>query len=167
MRPKGWIILISVCLLLVAVVAGAEDYKNWVPALPQAIQGLDRVGKYDGMNMQTNDQKWCMLHQRYGSEGPEEYIDLTLVWGGAAPFMANYQMMSKFEMETEEQVTKSVEVSGYKGVINLEKADQRGTLMLALDKETIVILEAAPTTKADQLFSVAKKLPLDKFVKGK
>lgn len=167
MKLRGQLILIGICLLLLAGAVGAEDYKNWIPVLPDTVGGMAGAGKPDGMNMESDGQKWCMLHQQYGGNQSEKQVDLTLVWGGAAPFMANFQMMSKFEMETEEQVTKSVEVSGYKGVINLEKADQRGTLMLALDKETIVILEAAPTTKADQLFSVAKKLPLDKFVKGK
>ena len=166
LRSQIIVIIISVCLLLVAVAAGAEDYKNWIPLLPETIGGLDRAGKPDGMNMETNDQRWCMVHQKYGSDESEKYIDLTLVWGGAAPFMANYQMMSKFEMETEEQITKTVKVSKYKEVINLEKAEQRGTLMLALSKDMIVILEAAPTTEEGQLSSLAEKLPLDKFAKG-
>ena len=167
MKLRGQLILIGICLLLLAGAVGAEDYKNWIPVLPDTVGGMAGAGKPDGMNMESDGQKWCMLHQQYGGNQSEKQVDLTLVWGGAAPFMANFQMMSKFEMETEEQVTKTVKVSKYKGVINLEKADQRGTLMLALSKDMIVILESVPTTKEDQLVSLAEKLPLDKFAKGK
>jgi len=164
MKLRGQLILIGICLLLLAGAVGAEDYKNWIPVLPDTVGGMAGAGKPDGMNMESDGQKWCMLHQQYGGNQSEKQVDLTLVWGGAAPFMANFQMMSKFEMETEDQITKTIKVSEYKGVLNLEKPDKRGTLMVALSKELMIVMELVPATKAGDLIKLVEELPLDKFV---
>jgi len=163
MRWMGRIIGVCAAIVLMAGVAGAKDYKVWKPLLPETVAGMPKSGEPEGMNMETNGQTWSMLHQRYAGDNADKSAELTLVSGMGAPFVANFQMMSKMEMETEDQMIKTVKVSTYKGLINLEKAENRAVLMIALTEETMVVLEVAPATQEKDIITVAEGLPLDKF----
>jgi hypothetical protein len=163
MRLTAQIVGICVGIVLMTALAGAKDYKAWIPLLPETVAGMAQSGDPEGMNMESNGQKWSMLHQSYGGDGSGKSVELTLVSGAGAPFVANFQMMSKMEMETEDQVIKTVECSKYKGLVNLEKAKKRATLMIALTDETIVVIELAPTSQAKDVISVAEGLPLEEF----
>ena len=163
MRLTGRVMGVCAAMVLMTAVAGAKDYKTWKPVLPEKVAGMPRSGEPDGMNMESNGQKWSMLHQRYADDGPDKSIELTLISGAGAPFMVNFQMMSKMEMETEDQVIKTVEVSTYKGLINLEKARKSATLMIALTDETMLVMEVAPATQEKDIIAVAENLPLREF----
>jgi hypothetical protein len=165
MRRNGLIVMIGICVvvLLIGATVGAADYKSWIPLLPKTVSGLPQAGEPDGMNMESEGQKWSMLHQRYAGDNTDQSVEVTFVSGGGAPFVANFQMMSKMEMETEEQIMKTVEVSKYKGLINLEKKEKRGTLMVGLTESKMIVVEVDPANEEKDLISAAVDLPLEEF----
>jgi hypothetical protein len=163
MKSKGWIVLMGACLLFISAAAGASDYKDWIPLLPEGLGGLQKSGKPEGMNMEMDDQRWSMVQQEYTSDSSEESINLILVGGQGAPQIAGFQTMSSMKMETEEQIVKTVEVFEYKGLLNLEKNEQRGTLMIALTETMMVVIEAAPITEEGELMKLAQDVPLSKL----
>jgi hypothetical protein len=163
MRLAGRIMGVCAAILLITAVVGAKDYKTWTPLLPETVAGMARSGEPDGMNMESNGNKWSMLHQRYAGNGSDKSVELTLVSGAGAPFVANFQTMSKMEMETGDRVIKTVKISNYKGLINLDKAQKRAILMIALTDETMVVMEVAPATQEKDIIAVAEDLPLEEF----
>ncbi len=162
MKVKGLIACIGVFLLIISATAMAADYKNWLPLLPETVGGMPQSGKPDGMNMESGDVKWSSVHQRYEGDDPERYADLTLL-GGNAPQMAGFQMMSNMKMETDEQIVKTVQVKGYKSLLNLEKNEKRGTLMISLGEEMLAVIEVSPITKEAEMITLGEKLPLADF----
>jgi hypothetical protein len=163
MRLAGRILGVCAAMVLMTAVAGAKDYKTWAPLLPETVAGMARSGEPEGMNMESNGNKWSMLHQRYAGNSSDKSVELTLVSGAGAPFVANFQTMSKMEMETGDRVIKTVQVSNYKGLINLDKAQKRAILMIALTDETMVVMEVAPATQEKDIIAVAEDLPLEEF----
>ena len=155
--------LLALCLVLFPLTAAASDYKAWVPLLPDTLAGLSQSGKPDGINMETSGKKWSSLHQRYSADKGEKAIELTIVAGEGAPYLAQFQMMSSVKMETEDQIVKTLDFFGYKGLFNLAKKEKSGTLMISLSGEMLVVLDAEPITKEEEILKLAEQLPLAKF----
>jgi hypothetical protein len=77
--------------------------------------------------------------------------------------MEGFQAMSSMKMETEDQIIKTTKVSGYNSVFNLEKGEKRGTLMISLRQDLMVILETSPTEDETEIVKLAEQLPLADF----
>jgi len=162
MYAKGKIILLAVCLLSISVAVGATDYKSWLPLIPDTLGGLARSGEPDGINMEMGGQSWSSLHQEYSSKSKKR-ISLTIVSGIVAPQAQAFQSMSHMQMETQDQVVKTVNVSGYKSVFQLSKAEKNGSLMISVNQQTLVVIEAEPITSEKELLPLAEEVPLKKI----
>lgn len=156
-------VFLALCLLLFSLTAGASDYKKWISLLPKTVGGMQPSGKPDGINMEMNGKKYSTLCQKYSAENGEKSVELTLVMGKGAPPWASFQMMSSMKLETEDQIIETVKVKKYEALFNLEKNDKRGTLMISLSDEMLVIIEAKPITSEVEVTKLAEQLPLAKF----
>ena len=162
MCAKGRIVLVCICLLLIPVTIGAADYKNWLGLIPETLGGLSRAGDPDGINMEMGGQSWSSLHQEYSNNGKGS-ISLTIVSGIVAPQAQAFQMMSHMKMETPEEIVNTLDVSGYKAVCQLEKKKKRANLMISVNQQTIVTIEAEQIANEKAVVALAKELPLAKM----
>ncbi len=162
MYAKGRIILISLCVLLVSVSASAVDYKNWIPLLPEKLGGLARSGEPDGVNMEMGGQSWSSIDQEY-SDKANKSIKLIIVSGIVAPQVQAFQNMSQMQMETQDVLIKTLNVSGYRAVFQLDKEDKEGILTISVNQQTVVIIGIEPTTGEREIVAVAKEVPLGKI----
>jgi hypothetical protein len=162
MNAKVRIMLMATCLLLMSMNIHAADYKNWLSLLPETMGDLARKGKPDGINMEMNGQSWSSLQQNY-SDKAGKTASFTLVSGAVAPQAQAFQMMSHMQMETEDQIVKTLHVAGYKAVYQLQKEDKNGSLMISLNQQTFVVIEAEPITSEKELVALAKDVPLGKI----
>jgi hypothetical protein len=112
--------------------------------------------------MEMGGQSWSSLRQEYSNKSNER-ISLTIVSGIAAPQAQAFQAMSQMQMETQDQIVKTLEVSGYKSVLQLSKADKNGSLMISVNQQAVVVIEAEPITSENKLVSLAKEVPLQKI----
>ena len=160
MYAKGRMVFLAVCLLSISVAVGAADYKGWLPLVPNTLGGLPRAGEPDGINMEMGGQSWSSLHQEYSNKFR---VSLTIVSGIAAPQAQAFQAMSQMQMETQDQIVKTLEVSGYKSVFQLNKADKNGILMISVNQQAVVVIEAEPITSENKLVSLAKEVLLQKI----
>ncbi len=161
MYTKVRIILISICFLLVSVSVYATDYKQWIPLLPGTLCGLAQSGEPDGINMEMGGQSWSSLQQKYSNNS--ENISMTIVSGSIAPQAQAFQMMSHLQMETETDVVKTLKVSGYKALFQLNKVEKRGTLMISVNEQVLVVLEAMAITDEKQMIKLSKEIPLEEI----
>ena len=159
MKAKGKIILMATCMLLVSVWVDATDYKGWLPLIPQTLGGLAKSGDPDGINMEMSGQSWSSLQQNY-TDNANKRASLTIVSGVIAPQAQAFQAMSQMHMETPDQIIKTVNVSGYKAVFQLNKVNRKGGLMISLGEQTLVIIEGEPVTTEEELTGLAKEVPL-------
>jgi hypothetical protein len=159
MKAKGKIILMATCLLLVSVGVGATDYKSWLPLIPETLGDLAKSGDPDGINMEMSGQSWSSLQQNY-TDNSNKRASLTIVSGVIAPQAQAFQAMSHLQMETQDQIIKTVNVSGYKAVFQLNKANKNGGLMISLGEQTLVVIEGEPITSEKELTALAKEVPL-------
>jgi hypothetical protein len=155
--------LLALCLVLFSVTAAASDYKAWIPLLPDTLAGLSRSDKPDGINTEMSGKKWSSLHQQYPADKGEKAIELTIVGGEGSPHLAQFQMMSSMKMETEDQIVKTVNVLGYKGLLNIEKKGKGATLMISLSDEMMVVIAADAIKSEAEALKLAEQLPLAKF----
>lgn len=159
MKAKDKIILMAICLLLVSVRVDATDYKGWLPLIPATLGNLVKSGDPDGINMEMSGQSWSSLQQNY-TDNTNKRASLTIVSGVIAPQAQAFQAMSQMQMETPDQIIKTINVSGYKAVFQLNKANRNGGLMISLGKQTLVVLEGEPIANEDELTALAKEVPL-------
>jgi hypothetical protein len=82
-----------------------------------------------------------------------------------APQVQGYQAMAgmNMQMETGDEIVKTVTVSGRKAMLTLDKKDKTGTLVIYLENYAVVVLQADPATEEAHLTQLAQELPLDKF----
>ncbi len=153
------------CLFLFPAVAGAFDYKAWMPSLPKTLGGMTPTGEPDGMNMDMGGQKWSTLNQEYTSRDGKRTAQLSIVAGQMAPQVQGFQSMAgmNMNMETGDIIMKTVNVSGKKCMLNLDKKGKTGTLMIPLKNHMLIGLTLNPTTRASELTSLAQQIPLSRF----
>jgi hypothetical protein len=161
MYAKGKIVLVAVCLLLMSVAVGAIDSKSWLPFVPSTLGGLNASGPPVHVDMDMGTQSMHNLTQEY-SDNSKRKISLTILSGAAAQAQAQ-QSMSHVQIETQDQVVKTVNVSGYKSLFTLNKVSKNGTLIISLDTQTLVIIDAVPITTEKEMLPLAKEVPLKKI----
>ncbi len=162
-------VVVALCLFLMPSIAGAIDYKVWIPLLPRTLGGMAPSGKPDGMDMNMGGQQWSTLNQEYTSRDGKKTAQLTVVAGMMAPLVQGFQSMTamNMNMDTNEQLLKIVTVSGKKGMITWDKLEKTGTLTIAVKQDMMVALTLEPTIKASELTTLAKQVPLSKFASSK
>jgi hypothetical protein len=162
MKAKCRVVLTAACLLVFFANVEAADYKNWLSLLPETLGDLSRSGKPDGINMEMGGQSWSSVQQEYSGSSNRE-ISLTIVAGKTTPQAQAFQAMSNMQMETDEQIVKTVKVSGYQTVLQLDKKDKMGSLMIFLGQHIFVSIDARPITSERELVALAKDVPLRKI----
>jgi len=158
-------VVLTLCLLLLPAIAGAADYRAWLPLLPRTLGGMAPSGDPDGMNMDMGGQKWSSLNQEYTSRDGKKTAQLSIVGGAMAPQVQGFQGMAamNMNMETGDQLIKTVNVSGHKSMLTLDKKDKTGTLMIPVKKDMVVVLTVDPATRASDLTGLAQQIPLSRF----
>ena len=162
MRKYITVFLIAVGFILATSAANAFDYKKWLPLLPESIGGLDKQGEPEGMNMETSGQSMSTLKQEY-SDGSGNDARLTFVTGTNAPGVREFKTLQQFNMETGERKVKTLEISGHKAVLDLNKKGGRSSLMIAARDKTLVVIETSAFDTEDALISMGNDVPLSKI----
>jgi hypothetical protein len=153
-------VFMALCFLFLPEVAGALDYKAWFPILPQKLGSMQTSGEPDGMNMDMGGQQWSSVHQAYASQDGKTSAELTIMAGKAAPQAQAWQAMANMNMETEEQIMKTVDVDGHRSMLTLDKKDKSGTLMIPLKNDTMVVLHLEPASGETEIMQLGQQLPL-------
>lgn len=159
MRKYITVLMIALGLFLGSSAANAFDYKDWIPLLPESIGGMEKQGDPDGMNMEKGGQSWSSLAQKY-SDAQGNDLRLVIVTGSDAPGLRQFETMQKFNMETEEKKVKTVQVSGHKGVLDFNKKGGSSNLLVAVQDESLVIIETSSLESEDELVSLADDVPI-------
>ncbi len=149
-------------LLLLPSITHALDYKVWIPLVPKTLDNLSQDGDPDGMNMEMSGQKWSSLCQDYAGGGKSLNL---CVFAGMAPQAMQYQGMfaMNMSMETEEQVMKTVLVSGHKVLLMLEKKEKTGTAVVDLGNSLIAVLNVEFEISEDKMVKLVEMLPLSEL----
>jgi hypothetical protein len=140
----------------------AADYRDWVPLLPDSLDGLEPAGEPEGVNAESGDRSWSSLRQRYSGGGGQE-VTLNIVTGSQTPAHRQFQALSKLHIENEQQLIKSLDISGHKAVLNLNKQGNSGDLTIFLEPQTLVLIEAEPVADEKALTSLAAEIPLQEI----
>jgi hypothetical protein len=157
--------LFVLCLFLLPTTAQALDYKAWLPILPDTVAGMARSGEPQGMNMEMGGQGWSSASQEYASKDHKKTLTFSVMAGMGSPQVQGYQAMATMamQMETGDEIVKTVTVSGYKGMLTLDKKDNSGTLVIYLRNDMVAVLHVEPATQESHLTELAQQLPLSKF----
>lgn len=165
MRGKGWasgLLGLGLVFLFGAQALADTDYQDYLSVLPESIQGMERSGEPEGVNRKGSDQDWSAVEQSYDDDQGRE-AKLTILGGTQTSAYKQYKKMSRVHMENPEKLIKSLEVSGYDGVMDLDKAGKEGTVAFFLGPKTLVVLEAEPVTGPDELRALTQDLPLEEI----
>lgn len=154
------VFMITFGLIFTASAANAVDYNNWIPMLPESISGMEKQGEPDGMNMERGGKAWSTIKQEY-ADGNGKDIQLSIITGSDAPGIRQFENMQQIQMESGEKIVKTLEVSGYKAVLDLNKKGGTSNLLIAVQNETLVIIETRSFDNEKAMVSLANEVPLD------
>ncbi len=165
MRMKATTVLIGIfCFFLMAAVAGAADYKNWLPLMPETVGGLEKSGQHEGFNMNSGGKAWSFLKQKYA--GDRGRARLMIISGAGAPQVQSFENMPEFNMESEKKIAKSLEVSGHKAFLEIDKNDSNGRLVVSVGSSALVVLHVTPVSGEKKMLSLADAVPLEKIAEA-
>lgn len=159
---RRWLILFVFGFVFLPFLTHASDYNNWVALLPDTISGLTKQGDPDGMNMERSGESWSALKQQYADAAGND-IKLSIVTGSNAPGIKQFESMQQFSMETAERKVDTLEISGYKSVLNLDKTGGKSSLLIAVQDQTLVIFETASFDSENSLVSLADDVALSEI----
>ncbi|MFO8091419.1 MAG: hypothetical protein R6U13_16385 [Desulfatiglandaceae bacterium] len=153
------ILILSLYFLLASSIAHAVEYQGWIPLLPENIGGLEKSGEPSGMNMEQGGEAWSVLEQHYTDHNGSR-LELRIVSGSTSPGMKAFESMKKFRVETPEKEVKTLKVSGYKAVLDLNKKGGKSNLLIPVHDETIVIISTDSFGSQEDIASLAGDVPL-------
>jgi len=158
-------VVLVVCLILSPVVAGAFDYKAWIPLLPKTMGGMMPSGSPDGMNMEMGGQKWSSITQEYKSKDGRKTAQFSVIAGQMAPQVQGFQSMvaMNMSMETGDQIIKTTTVSGKKALVVVDKKNKTGTLTVPVKENMVVAITMEPATSVSDLTSMVQYVSLSSF----
>jgi hypothetical protein len=158
-----FIFIVALCVMLSASVAVAAgyDYKDMIPVLPDSIGGMAKSGDPDGANVETSGQTWAAVEQKY-SDG-EGRIRLMIVAGAVAPQVQKFRELSLMEVETEEAILKSTEISGREAFFQIQKDRPGGTLGIAVRDDVVAAIETNQQTSENELISLGEEIPVEEI----
>ena len=157
-------IMLVICFILFTasvVVAADYDYKELIPVLPDSINEMSKTGEPDGANMETSGQHWSVVNQRYGDGS--NHINFFVVVGSSAPEIQKFQSLQQLNVETEESITRTLEISGKKALLNIKKDSSRGTLAIAVQDNALAVLETSYVENEEELLSLADDITIEKI----
>lgn len=111
------------------------------------------------MNMEDSGQSWSSLRQKY-SDGDGNNVRLSIVTGSDAPGIREFKAMQKFNMETREKKVKTMNVSGYKSVLDFNKQGGQSNLLIAVQDKTLVVIDTKSFDDENDIISLADDVPL-------
>ncbi len=163
MRLQPVTVLISIlCLVFMATMTYAGDYKDWIPLLPDSFNGLKQSGDPYGLNTQSESESWTGLQQDY-SNGSDK-IQLTIVSGSSAPQVQQFDGMKGVSYEDGEKVLETDEISGNDAIFEVYKDGKKGSVLVAIGQETVIIISSDSVGSKENLISYVNKVPTSDIV---
>ncbi|MFP3980415.1 MAG: hypothetical protein ACLFUY_03395 [Desulfobacterales bacterium] len=162
MRKYITVFMIALGFILASSAANAFDYEDWIPLLPDSIGELDKQGEPEGMNMEESGQSGSTVEQEY-SDGSGKDARLTILTGSGAPVIKEFKTLQKFNMETDERKVKTLEISGHKAVLDLDKKGGKSNLMISVQDKTLVVIGTKSFDSEKDLTSLGNDVPLSEI----
>ena len=163
MRKYMTVFIIALGFIIASSSAvNAYDYNDWVPLLPESIGGMVVQGDPEGANKERGGQFWSLLRQNY-SDGDGNEMHLSIAAGPDAPGIREFETMQQFNLETEEKKVQTLDIEGYKAVLDFSKTGGKSNLLIAIHDETVVVIETASFDIEDDIVSLADDIPLSEI----
>ncbi|MFP4482394.1 MAG: hypothetical protein ACLFN0_06295 [Thermovirgaceae bacterium] len=158
-----FIFLVALCVMLAASVAVAAeyDYEDMIPVLPDSIGGMEKSDDPDGGNLENSGQTYAAVEQKY-SDGAKR-IRLMVVAGDTAPQVQKFRELSLMEVETEEAILKSTEISGREAFFQIRKDQPGGTLGIAVQNDVVAAIETNQDVNENDLISLGEEIPVEEI----
>ncbi|WP_455220895.1 hypothetical protein [Kaarinaea lacus] len=142
-------------------ISWAVDYKEWIPFIPDEMDGLKAQSKKDGMNMEMDGQKTSSLTVTY-SEGVKQ-SKVSVMYSGDPGMIEAQRSMGSMSLETPEFVMKPIEIEGFKGSYHDDKKSKRVQIMLFFNDNALLIFEADGGKDEKHYAGLVKKINLKKI----
>jgi hypothetical protein len=110
------------------------------------------------MNMAMGDNSWSSLEQKYAKQS--RTVRLMIVSGTGAPQAQMFLGLAKLEMETEDEIFRTITIKGYQSVLALNKKRKQGSVMVRVKPHTLVIVEANQIADQAGLTDLVGHVPL-------
>jgi uncharacterized protein YxjI len=166
-RPKllkfNLIIGIALSMLLsgvtTAALAEVVHFKKLLPFVDVKIPGWTMKGKPSGSTLKQGPMKMSQVRASFTADGKNLEIIVMDFLGKPFPFMMGQHM----EMETSEEIVRTTEVQGFKGLEQYHLKDKEGELNIRVANRFWVKIDGKGIDNLKVLQDVAQKLELKKL----
>lgn len=139
----------------------AVDYKEWIPYIPDEMDGLKAEPRKDGMNMEMGGQKTSSLTVTYVDGAKQSKV--SIMHSGDPGMVEGQRAIGSMSMETPDFVMKPVEIEGFKGSYHDDKQSKRVQIMLFLSDNALLIFDADGGKDEKHYTGLVKKINLKKI----
>jgi hypothetical protein len=86
-----------------------------------------------------------------------------VVAGAVAPQVQKFRELSLMEVETEEAIVKTTEISGREAVFQIRKDRAGGTLGIAVRDDVVAAIETNQEVSEKELLSLGEEIPVEEI----
>lgn len=168
-RMRIWMVVLGVLVLWVTpgstqppAPTGPVNFKKLVPYVNPPLPGWKLQGKPTGTTVKSSYMKMSQAEARFTSG--DKSLRLAIVDSSIAA-MASLGMgvLKGIEVETSEEVTKSVKVQDYPAIETYKPQDKEGKLTIVVADRFVVTLEGEGIENIQELEDIAQHLELKKL----
>jgi hypothetical protein len=139
--------------------ADVINFKKLEPFVDVKIPGWTMKGKPSGSTVQQGAMSVSQAKAKFKAGDKTLKISVTDLAGHPMPM----QMGQFMQMETDEEVVRTLEVQGFKGIGHYNKTDKDGDLIISVAKRFLVKVEGRKIDNLKVLQDAAQQLDLKKL----
>jgi hypothetical protein len=159
------LILVSAFLFAVSTIAQQKvapvNFRKLLPFLGD-VPGFTPDDKPEGQTVTMGELSYTIASRSYSSEDKSLTISIYHGPSMAPPYIA-FQQMKNFQVDSSEELIKSIEIKGFPAIEHYTYEDKDATVMILLKEHLLVVVEEEEAEDIEETVKIAKSLPLEKI----
>lgn len=144
--------VLTLAIFLGPGLSWAADYKDWLPYIPNQLDGLKAETKGQGMNMNTGNGSMSKFDQMYRSGKKQITISITHTQNSSGQTPSE-KPREQLNMETSEVLMKTIKINGFDAFYTYNKGDNNVLIYVYLKGEAMMMFTSTGIgVKGDQYY---------------
>jgi len=145
---KKILTVLTFVLTLMPGILWAADYKDWLPYLPDKLDGLKATSKGEGVNINADELSVSSLSKIYG--GGDKKITISIMHDAGQQNTPLTEFVEKTIMETKDLIYKTVKLQGFGAIFQYNKNGNDVIAIITVSLKSASVVTIAIIDNKDQ-----------------
>ena len=151
----------TLVLLLTPCVSWAVDYKDWLPLIPDTLDGLTVSAKDEGENLDLGVMNMSNFSRQYG-EGDKQ-INISIMYESSGEQIKAQNARTQKNIKLAELVQKRITIQGFESVYDHNKSVPYQRITVFLNDKAVISFGVFGLNEEKHFFELANKINFRKI----